>query len=490
MIDPFASATELLEALRSKKVSSVELTDLYIGRIERHDAKINVVVVRDFERARSAARDADAARSRGEERPLLGLPLTLKESINVRGLPTCCGVAAWKDFVSQHDAPATLRVQAAGGVLLGKTNIPVGLADWQSVNPVYGRTNNPWDLGRSPGGSSGGAAALAAGFSALEVGSDIGGSIRVPAAFCGVYGHRPSDTALPRSGQFPLPPTPNPAVVMGVQGPMGRSAGDLELAMGLLAGADIGEDVAWRLALPPPRGERLKDMRVAILPPLPWLPLDAEIGAGLERVESLLGKLGARVQRAQPPEMGDWREHYRLYRRLLCAVMAARAPAAERVHWAQMQRAVGEEFAQAAAEGTEATVGDYFGWLMEREKFRAAWRKFFLDWDILLAPITLVPAFPHTALADPLLVTAEHAKVRINGKDERYVTQLVPPSIATLAGQPATAFPMGLSRGGLPLALQAIGPYLEDRTPLRFTALLEQELGGFVAPPAFRVGAA
>ena len=485
MIDPFASASELLDALRGRKVSSLELTDMYIGRIERDDAKINVVVVRDFERARTVARETDAVRGRGEDRALLGLPVTLKESINVHGLPTCCGVAAWKGFVSQHDAPATARMKAAGAVLLGKTNVPVGLADWQSVNPVYGRTNNPWDLGRSPGGSSGGAAAIAAGFSALEVGSDIGGSIRVPAAFCGVYGHRPSDTALPRSGQFPLPPTPNPAVVMGVQGPLGRSAEDLELAMDILAGADVGEDAAWHLALPRPRGEQLKDFRVAVLPPVPWVPIDAEIAAGLERVEAVLGRLGARVKRAQPPEMGDWREHYRLYRRLLCAVMAARMPAPERMRQAGLQRAVREEFAQAAAEGTEAVVGDYFGWLMEREKFRAAWRKFFLDWDILLAPATLAPAFPHTELPDPLMVSAEYATVFVNGRPERYVIQLFPPSIATLAGQPATAFPTGLSKGGLPLALQAIGPYLEDRTPLRFAALLAKEIGGFVPPPGF-----
>ena len=485
MMNPFASATELLQSLRKREASSLELTELYIERIQKHDASINVVVVRDFERAREAARAADAARGRGEDRALLGLPITLKESINVSGLPTCCGVAAWNGFVSQHDAPATARLKAAGAVILGKTNIPVGLADWQSVNPVYGRTSNPWDLARSPGGSSGGAAAIAAGFSALEVGSDIGGSIRVPAAFCGVFGHRTSDTALPRSGQFPLPPTPNPAVVMGVQGPIARSAEDLELAMGVLAGPDVGEDAAWQLALPRARGERLKDFRVAILPPVPWVPLDAEIGAGIERVEAALAAHGARVQRAQPPEMGDWREHYRLYRRLLCAVMASRVPAAERARWAELQRAVGEEFATAAAEGTEASVAAYFGWLMEREKFRAAWRRFFRAWDVLLAPATLVPAFPHTELADPLLVSSEHAQVLVNGKAERYVLQLFPASVATLAGQPATACPTGLSKGGLPLALQVIGPYLEDRTPLRFAALLAREIGGFVAPPAF-----
>src|SRR5215470_2993324 len=175
-IDPFGSATELLDALRSRKVTSRELTDLYIRRIERHDGRLNVVVVRDFDRARQRARAADEAVARGERAPLLGLPITLKESINVAGLATTCGVPEWKGFISAHDSPAAARLRAAGTVLLGKTNVPPMLADWQSDNPVYGRTNNPWDGGRSAGGSSGGsAAALAAGLTGLEAGSDIGG---------------------------------------------------------------------------------------------------------------------------------------------------------------------------------------------------------------------------------------------------------------------------------------------------------------------------
>jgi len=190
-LDPFASATELLAALRAGRVTSSELTDLYIRRIERHDGRLNAVVVRDFERARQRARAADEAAARAERAPLLGLPITLKESFNVAGLPTTCGVPEWKGYVSPHDAPAAARLHAAGTVLLGKTNVPPMLADWQSDNPIYGRTSNPWDTARTPGGSSGGsAAALAAGLTALEVGSDIGGSIRVPAVFCGVYGHR------------------------------------------------------------------------------------------------------------------------------------------------------------------------------------------------------------------------------------------------------------------------------------------------------------
>ena len=205
-MNPFASATELLAGLRAGRVTSSDLTDLYIRRIERHDARLNAVVVRDFERARQAAQAAD----QGGAGVLRGLPITLKESFNVRGLATTCGVPAWKGFVSKHDAPAWTRLRAAGAVLLGKTNVPPMLADWQSANPIHGRTVNPWDLGRTPGGSSGGsAAALAAGLSALEVGSDIGGSIRVPAAFCGVFGHRPSESALARSGHYPGTPLPN-----------------------------------------------------------------------------------------------------------------------------------------------------------------------------------------------------------------------------------------------------------------------------------------
>ena len=168
-VDPFTSATELLAALRAGQVTSSELTDLYIRRIERHDGRLNAVVVRDFERARQQAGAADQAAGRGEGAALLGLPMTIKESFNVAGLPTTCGVPEWRDFVSQHNAPAVARTRAAGAVLLGKTNVPPMLADWQSANPIHGRANNPWDLGRTPGGSSGGsAAAIAAGLSALE----------------------------------------------------------------------------------------------------------------------------------------------------------------------------------------------------------------------------------------------------------------------------------------------------------------------------------
>jgi len=483
-MNPFATATELLAQLRAGKVTSSQLTELYIRRIEQHDTTLNAVVVRDFERARRAAQAADApGRAAG---PLLGLPMTVKESLNVAGLGTTCGVPDWSSFVSAHDAPAWARLRGAGAVLLGKTNVPPMLADWQSANPVYGRTNNPWSLGRTPGGSSGGgAAAIAAGLSALEVGSDIGGSIRVPAAFCGVYGHRPSETLVPKSGQFPYPPMPNAAVVMAVQGPLARSAEDLELALSVLAGPDVGEDVAWRVALPPARGARLSDFRVAVLPPLPWLGLDAQIATALEGLASRLSRLGCTVTRAQPDGFGDLREHHALYRSLLAAITHARMDAATRAQRIAMVRKHDDEFSRAQLRGMEACAGDYIVWNGKREGYRAAWRAFFRDWDVLLAPAINVLPYPHIDRPWPLDDSDYTLTFDVGGRAVPYLDGLVYPALSTVAGQPATAFPVGRSREGLPIGLQAIGPYLEDRTPLRFAALLAHEIGGYVRPAGY-----
>jgi amidase len=485
-IDPFASATELLAALRAGRVASQDLTELYIRRIERHDGRLNAVVVRDFERARQRARAADDAAARGDRSALLGLPITLKESFNVAGLETTCGVPEWKGYVSPHDSLAAARLRAAGTVLLGKTNVPPALADWQSDNPIYGRTCNPWDLDRSPGGSSGGsAAALAAGLTGLEVGSDIGGSIRVPAAFCGVYGHRPSETLLPKSGQFPMPPLPNAAVVMGVQGPLARSAEDLELALSVLAGPDVGEDVAWRVELPPARHERLADFRVAVLPPIPWLGVDGQIAGALDGLASRLGRLGCVVKPAQPEGLGDHRKHFGLYRSLLSAVTSARVDEETRRQRIAMFEKADDEFSRAHLRGLTGRPGDYIVWNARREQHRAAWRAFFRDWDVLLAPAMNVLAYPHIERAWPADDSDLTLTFTIDGRAVPYLDGLVYPAVSTVAGQPATAIPVGRSRDGLPVGLQVIGPYLEDLTPIRFAALLAREIGGFTRPAGY-----
>jgi amidase len=485
-VDPFATATEMLGALRARQVSAVELLALHRRRIERYNPTLNAIVEADFERARGVAEAADTRRARGEEAPLLGLPMTLKESINVRGLRTTAGMPEWAEFRAEHEAPVTTRVKAAGAAVMAKTNVPQMLADWQSANPVYGRTSNPWDLSRTPGGSTGGgAAALAAGLTPLEFGSDIGGSIRVPAAFCGVYGHRPSETAMPRSGQFPVPPLPNAGAVMGVQGPLARSAEDLELALEVAAGAEVGEDVGWRLALPPARHARLADFRVAVLPPISWLPLDAEIAAAVDGLAGRLGRLGVQVKTAQPDALGDHREHYQLYLTLLATMTSARQPADRRAHRLEVQRTRDDEWSRATQRGIEGSAPDLLMWLAQRERYRAAWRAFFQEWDVLLAPAFFVPAYPHREKPMPRTPAAIRDTLEVNGQPVLEELGLVYPSLATLAGQPATAFPVGLTRGGLPIGLQAVGPYLEDRTPLRFASLVAQEWGGFSRPPGY-----
>jgi amidase len=480
-VTPFSTAREMVHALDERRISAVELLDLHLERIAQCNSVLNAIVTPNEAAARQRAAAADRERADGAHQPLLGLPLTIKDCIDVAGL---CGTAGVPDFANRYPeqhAPLATRVLAAGAVLLGKTNVPPFAGDWQANNPIFGRTLNPWDHERTPGGSTGGgAAALAVGMTPLEFGSDIGGSIRVPAAFCGLYGHRPSETAVPRNGHFPGSPAPNVAFVLGVQGPLARSAGDLELALDVIAGSEPGED-AWHLNLPPARGSRLADYRVALLPPIPWLPVDDEIMAASESLATTLRRAGAIVGTAQPDALGDLRDYVQQYLAILSVMTSQGTPEEQRRQEAEALRASGDPFDTAQADGLVASAHDLMAWLGQREAWRAAWRAFFRDWDVLVAPITLTPAFPHTD------VPCHERRAVVNGHAYPYLWYVVPPALATLPGQPATAFPVGLSRSGLPLGLQAIGPYLEDRTPIRFAELVAEEIGGFTPPPDYRL---
>ena len=485
-IDPFASATEMLDALRARRVSALELLELHLQRIERYNPILNAIVTLDRENARRAAAAADRVRSRGEDDALLGLPLTIKDSIDVRKLPSTAGSTAFADNRPDVDGLLAARVRAAGAVIMGKTNLAYRLSDWQTANPLFGRTNNPWDSQRTPGGSTGGgAAAVAAGLTPMEFGSDWIGSIRIPAAFCGIYGHKPSETAFPRSGQFPAPQLFNPAVVMTVQGPLARSAEDLELAFSVAAGPDVGEDVAWQLHMPPARHKRLSDYRVAILPPIPWLPVDNEILNHLENLTSALGRIGTYVKVAQPEGFGDLRDHHKLTLSIISAQANSLMPKAERCDLTERIYADGDEFDVAWANGLIANAAGYLDWVGEREKYRAAYRSFFREWDVLIAPITLSLPFPHTKGSSIWIPPWERCILVVNGQEVNYGWQAVYPGLANLSGLPATAFPVGLSHSGLPIGLQAIGPYLEDHTPIQFAELVAREFGGFRYPPGY-----
>ncbi|WP_067693332.1 amidase [Nocardia jejuensis] len=479
----FHSAEELASALRAGEVTSVELTDQAITRIELEDKTINAVCVPDFDRARDDARRADAARARGEDGPLLGIPVTVKESYDMAGLPTTWGMPQYANYVPEHDALQVSRLKAAGAVILGKTNVPMTLRDIQSFNEIYGTTNNPWDHARTSGGSSGGsAAALASGFGALSIGSDLAGSLRTPAHFCGIYAHKPTLGLAPTRGMV-APPAPALPIDLdlAVVGPMARTARDLTLLLDIMAGPDpLTHGRAYELALPPARHERLSDFRVLIIEDHPLIATGSAVRAGVNRVAQALVDEGASVAR-HSPLLPDLTEAATLYMLLMLSNAAANLPLD--VYEQLRARAADLSADDRSLDATRlrAMVLSHREWVEtnnRRELHRRDWRHLFAEFDAVVCPITPTPAFPHNHDGG-----LENRHIDIDGVDYPYFDQLVWAGVATLPGLPATAIPTGLSPEGLPVGVQLIGPMFEDRTPLRLAELLEQKIGGF-QPPA------
>jgi amidase len=463
-------------------VTSAELTDEAIARIELDDKAINAICVPDFDRARTAARDADQARARGDDRPLLGIPVTVKESYNIAGLPTTWGVPLHRNHMPAEDAVQVSRLKAAGAVVLGKTNVPLGLQDVQSFNEIYGTTNNPWDHGRTPGGSSGGsAAALACGFGALSIGSDIGGSLRTPAHFCGVYAHKPTLGLAANRGMVPPAVPALPAEEgLAVVGPMARTARDLTLLLDVMAGPDpLTHGVAYELTLPPARHERLCDFRVLVLDDHPFIPTGSAVRAGVNRVADALVEGGARVER-HSPLLPDLAEAAVLYTQLLFSSTGARLPVEAYEQLRARAAGLSPDDQGLDAVRLRGLVFSHRDWIEannRRERHRHGWRQLFAEFDAVVCPVTPTPAFPHDHNPDLL-----ERRIDIDGVEYPYLDQLVWAGLATMPGLPATAVPAGRSPEGLPVGVQLIGPMFEDRTPLRLAELLEREIGGFQAP--------
>ncbi|GAB2772704.1 amidase [Amycolatopsis magusensis] len=476
------TAEELIAAMRAGAVTSVELTDEAIARIERDDEVINAICVPDFDRARAAAHRADQARARGEDRPLLGVPVTVKESYDIAGLPTTWGMPPHRDYVPAEDAVQVTRLKAAGAVVLGKTNVPLGLQDIQSFNDIYGTTTNPWDRDRTSGGSSGGsAAALASGFGALSIASDIAGSLRTPAHFCGVYAHKPTlGLAATRGMVAPSEPAFPTELDLAVVGPMARSARDLTLLLDVMAGPDpLTLGVAHQVALPPARHERLGDFRVLVLDDHPLIPTGSAVRAGVNRVAAALSDGGARVER-HSPLLPDLTEAATLYMQLLISGSIARFPmdSLEQLRIRVAELSADDRSLDAVR--LRALLFSHRDWMEannRREHHRHGWRRLFAEFDAVVCPITPTPAFPHDHSPDPM-----ERRIDIDGIEHPYFDQLVWAGLATMPGLPATAVPAGRSPEGLPVGVQLIGPMFEDRTPLRLAELLEQKIGGFEAP--------
>jgi amidase len=451
-LSPFATAHSQLAALRRRDVSATELARAAIARIERLDVDLNAVVVRDFDRALADAADADAALARSENRPLLGVPMTVKESFDLAGHPTTWGLEVHRAHRAPGDALVVRRLKAAGAVVLGKTNVPPVLGDWQSENRIYGRTNNPWDLDRVPGGSSGGsAAAAAAGLSALEVGSDIGGSVRVPAGFCGVFGLKTSHGVISMQGHAAggeeTAPTP-----LSVIGPIARSAEDIDLLMSVIAGPDE-EAPATALNLPAPRATSFRDFRILVLDRHPVAAADAEVIAALETVAAEAGRAGARILRASDA-LPDLAAMHRLYVKMLRTIITRRETSTRE----------------------PVSAHAWMDMLDAQLRIRRQLRSLFQDIDIVLAPTFGTTAFPHAGYTE-----WRERRLVIDAKPASFGDQLGWISIATLGNLPSCAFPAGLDRQGLPISLQAIGPHLGDRTTTAFAALA----GRFLPPPLY-----
>jgi amidase len=452
-----ATATEAVAALRSGAVSSEALLDAQLARVEKFNPVLNAVVTLDVEQARARARAADAAHARGESwGPLHGLPITIKDLYATEGLLTTSGHVPLKDFVPKADAAGVAALKKAGAIVFGKTNAPEFGADFQTYNDIFGLCRNPWNTDHTCGGSSGGSAvALATGMSLLELGGDIGGSIRVPAHYNGVFGHKPTWGAVNRFGEIPIPGTWMHAPVdLVVCGPMGRSVADLALGLDVLTAEGVGGIPGASLPPASPQSMSLNGLRVAILVDDPAAPTDQETKEIIRHLGHQMAEAGAQVEETPPPGP-SLKEQNELYQRLLGAAMAP--PGSD------------EPSLSAWKKDDEA-----------RHRLIAEYTNFFAAWDVMLAPIAPTAAFTHRTEK-----AFQDRTLSVDNAEIPYAKHLVWAGLATLPGLPATAVPLDRSQNGLPVGVQIIGPKWADRTTLAVASLVEALTGGFVAPPGY-----
>ncbi|HYB40869.1 MAG TPA: amidase [Candidatus Methylomirabilis sp.] len=480
----FAPAADIARAIRRGDVSSTEVTAHVLERIKRYNPRLNAIVTLTEDSALERARAADEARGRGVWwGPLHGVPCTIKDTFEVAGVRTTAGVASLAQYVPARDAVVVERYRAAGAVVLGKTNVPEWASDWQSYNAVFGVSSNPWDIARTPGGSSGGeAAALAAGLSYLGVGSDIAGSIRVPAHFCGIYGHKPTLGVVPLRGHIPPPPggPPGPPPTLPVAGPLARSATDLAFALELLAGPDGDEARAYRWSPLPPRASRLSEYRIGFVLDDHRCPVSPEVGTALRDAVDALAKAGAHLDEGWPPGVVPG-EQFDTYLYLLYATLGSQL----RDEQLETMRALASKkdgsyltiLAQAWTDPVKAiqAAGG------RRMAARGIWQEYFRTHDAFLLPTEFIPAFPHDQ-SQPQYAR----RLATPAGPREYYDLFFWISFATLTGLPATTAPVGLTGGGLPVGIQVIGPYLEDFTSIDLTGRIAEVVGGFRPPGGYR----
>ena len=473
----FASALDAAEAIRKKHISSFELTQQTFARVDKFNPQLNAFAYQLREDAFARAKQADEAQAVGKSLGVLhGVPVHVKESFAVAGHPCTWGIPGLKDSRAPKDSEVVTRLRNAGAVLIGATNVPIALGDWQSYNRIYGTTNNPWDVKRTPGGSSGGStSALAAGLGYLSVGSDIGGSIRVPAHFCGVYGHKPTLDLIDMQGHLPGGQHQDPgfSTLLAVGGPLARSAEDLLAALRFLGGPADYAAKAWKWELPPARHESLREFRIGYVLDDPYCSVTPETKTVLENIILKLEKTGATLKRGWPAgfKLEELNRNYRFH--LDAMTFSVEPP--------EQQEA---ERKEASPSGKVipglASFADWQQQNFRRLGYRAQWQSYFDEIDVFLSPVAFTTAYKHDH-SEP----HEKRKIATVNGPRDYDDMLSWIAPATLTGCPATIAPVGRGEGSLPIGLQIMGPYWEDATPIIFAKLLAQVTGGFVTPPGY-----
>jgi amidase len=452
----FSSTTELAGAIRAGRVSATEVVRAHLAQIATHNPALNAVITLDAERAAERAREADEALARGENwGPLHGVPFTLKDAHATAGVRTTTGFPPLANFVPQEDGAVAARLKAAGGILIGKTNVPVMLADFQTSNPIFGRTNNPWDITRTPGGSSGGAAAaLASGMTPFEVGTDLSASIRLPAHFCGVFGLKTTERRVSLSGLIPGLPGPRPLRIMSTIGPMARTVQDLTLLYSIIAGPDGRDTEVPPVPVAQAANIDLRDLRIAIAHTFPGIPVAAEIRAAVVQLAAKLSQLSRVVEEASLPSL-DFNQELARGGALVGMMIGAVQPG-EQEH--------------------PSTLGQYLDALDRRDQSIVAWEQFFDRWDVLLCPPSMTAAFPHCDPGSP---------IPVDGEEVAYWNVSAHGALFNYTGHPAVVLPYTLDRAGLPIGIQLVGKRWGEPRLLAVADALATITGGFRRPPGY-----
>lgn len=472
----FGTASQAAQAIRSGAISSSELTEHVFKRIKKHNPKINAFVTLIEEQALAQAKQADELlASKKATGRLHGVPIVIKDTFMTAGVRTTAGSKYYEKYVPKEDAVAVARYKQAGAIMLGKTNLPEFAGDWQAYNQVAGTTNNPWDVTRTPGGSTGGgAAAIAAGLGFLELGSDVGGSIRVPSHFCGVYGHNPTYDVVPFRGHIPPVPGTVAPMEFPVAGPLARSAEDLKLALEIIGGPVGHKAIAYKWSLPAPRKKRLQDYRIGYVADDQFCPLDSSVKSVMADAIDALQKKGANLTEGWPNGI-DPKKSYDCYMFLLGGILTVGYPDSMVKEMAEIAK-TGNLYAK----GATALYRDFMRQTEQRFRMLESWQEYFKSFDAFLLPVAFVPAFEHNHNG-PM----ETRKLKTSEGERDYYDMSKWINFAILTGCPATVAPIGLTKSGLPVGIQIMGPYLEDATPIDIALKMADVTGGFKAPPGY-----